>query len=54
MHKQDQLIDALNHLDEYADMGSDTTEEKSDLQKSYNFLFNFILQASSEEDTITF
>lgn len=42
MYKQTELIEALNHLDQYADYGSDTTEEKSDLTKSYNFLFNFI------------
>lgn len=37
----DELIDALNHLDELADIGSDY-EEKSDQEKSYNFLFQHI------------
>ena len=35
------LIDALNHLDELADIGADEVD-KPDLEKSYNFLYQFI------------
>lgn len=36
------LIEALNHLDELADIGSEEGEEKSDQMKSYSFLYNFL------------
>lgn len=37
----DELMDALNHIDELADIGADDTE-KSDLAKSYNYVADFI------------
>jgi hypothetical protein len=40
---KDELCDALNHLDEMADRGADEGEEKRDLEKSYGFLFDFII-----------
>ena len=35
-------MEALNHLDEVADIGAEEGQEKSDLQKSYTFLADFI------------
>jgi hypothetical protein len=46
--KQNELLDALNHLDELADIGSDY-EEKSDQAKSYSFLYNFIISLKTKK-----
>ena len=41
--EKDELLDALNHLDEIADIGADSENmEKEEIAKSYNFLFGFI------------
>lgn len=41
--EKDELIEALNHLDSLADIGSEQGDEKSDQMKSYNFLYQFII-----------
>lgn len=40
--QKQELLDALNHMDELADRGADEGEEKRDLEKSYLFLADFI------------
>lgn len=45
MTKQDEAIEALNHLDGLADIATETQEEKSEQQKSYNFLWNYIVNS---------
>lgn len=47
INQYDELMDALNHLDQLADQGSDY-EEKSDQEKSYTFVANFIKQHATK------
>jgi len=41
--QQDKLIEALNSLDEFADMGANE-EEKEKLANDYDLLFTFITE----------
>lgn len=43
-YTHNELMEALNHIEELADIGADGAEdsEKSDLMKSYNYIASFI------------
>ena len=44
------LIDALNNLDEKADTYSEEIEDKKELEKDYDLLFNFIINKTRDEE----
>lgn len=43
---QDNLIDALNRLDESADLGNTEYKEKKQQEKDYKLLFNYIVKST--------
>lgn len=48
-HQKDELIDALNHLDELADQTTTDYGDQLDQEKSYTFLMDFIQNLPTQE-----
>jgi hypothetical protein len=44
--QRDQLIDALNRIDGLADRGAEGYNEKKQLAKDYNLVFDFIFEST--------
>ena len=48
--KKEELIDALNRLDEKADMYSENIDDKKEQKKDYDLLFDFIEKIADNND----
>jgi hypothetical protein len=50
-YNTNELLEALNHLDSFADEASESVDDKQELAKSYNYLWNFINSTQSKRIT---
>jgi len=47
-YNTNELLEALNHLDSFADEASESVDDKQELAKSYNFLYHFIINQTKK------